>query len=279
MSMRWTRRVAAKLRVIFRGARAEDDRQREIATHLGMLEEEFLEQGLTPEEARRQAHLKLGNPTVIREEARRISGIAWLENLGRDIHYALRQFRRSPDFTVAAVLTLALGIGAAAAMFSVLDGVVLRPLPYKNPGQIVRIGPVAPAGYWQPASWPEYQDMRRLNTDFSVIAGMGYGGGVTLTQNGHAIYLHAVQGTDNFFQLLGFCLSWAEPACRGKIIPAGMTSSSSAMESGGRISGAERTLSVRRFIWTARPTPLSESCRLGFECCSMRRMWFTRRCI
>ncbi|MFZ0664089.1 MAG: ABC transporter permease [Acidobacteriaceae bacterium] len=197
------RRLAARFRSLLGGARAEQDREREIASHLSLLEEEFLKQGLAPEEARRQAHLKLGNPTVIREEVRRMSSIVWLENLGRDIRYALRQLRRSPGFTIAAVLTLALGIGAAAAMFSVLEAVVLRPLPYRNADRIVFIKTKASAGYQQSESWPEYQDMRRLNSKFSVVAGMGNGGGVTLTQNGHAVYLHAVQGTDNFFDLYG----------------------------------------------------------------------------
>ena len=126
-----------------------------------------------------------------------------MHTLLQDTRYALRQLRKAPGFALAAVLTLALGIGAAAAMFSVIDAVILQPLPYRNVERIVEIDTKAAANYNQPESWPEYQDMRRLNSTFSAFAGMGYGGGVTLTQGNQAIYLHAVHGTDNFFDLYG----------------------------------------------------------------------------
>lgn len=126
-----------------------------------------------------------------------------LESLGRDLRYAVRQLRRTPGFTAVAIATLALGIGATAAMFSVVDAVVLKPLPYPNAARIVRIDTTASAGYSQPESWPEYQDMRRMAKTFSQVVGIGYGGGVTLRHGGQAVYLHAVQGTDNFFDLYG----------------------------------------------------------------------------
>jgi len=132
-----------------------------------------------------------------------MNSFTFWENRWRDLNYAVRQLRKSPAFTITAVLTLALGIGAAAAVFSVLEAVVLSPLPYKNVDRIVRIKTQAAANYEQPESWPEYQDMRRLNSTFSVLAGVGFGSGVTLTQGSQAIYLHAVQGTDNFFDLYG----------------------------------------------------------------------------
>lgn len=126
-----------------------------------------------------------------------------MQTLLYDVRYALRQLRKAPAFTLVAVLTLALGIGAAAAMFSVIDAVILQPLPYKNADRIVRIQTKAAANYQQPESWPEYLDMRRLSSTFSVLAGSGNGGGVTLTQGSQAIYLRAVRGTANFFDLFG----------------------------------------------------------------------------
>jgi predicted permease len=127
-----------------------------------------------------------------------------MTTLLKDVRYALRQLRKSPGFTVTAILTLALGIGATAAMFSVIDAVVLHPLPFRDVDRIVQIKMKAAANYEQPASWPEYQDMRRLATTFSALAGVGgRGDGVTLTRGNQAIYLHAVQGTDNFFQIYG----------------------------------------------------------------------------
>ncbi|MGC2160973.1 MAG: ABC transporter permease [Silvibacterium sp.] len=197
------RRFFARVLGFFQNAGKEEEHERELASHLALLEEDFLSRGLSQEEARRQAYIRLGNPTVIREGVWEMHRFAWLENADRDIRYALRQLRKSPGFTITAVLTLAVGIGAAAAMFSVLDAVLLRPLPYKNVDRIVRINTRAAADYQQPESWPEYQDMRRQNSMFSVVAGVGNGGGVTLTQGSQAIYLHAVQGTDNFFDLYG----------------------------------------------------------------------------
>jgi putative ABC transport system permease protein len=202
------RRFFARLQGLFRSsgadARSSGDREREIASHLALLEEEFAKQGVTPEEARRQAHLRLGNPSAIREEVKQMNSFSSVENLRRDLSYALRQLRKSPGFAITAILTLALGIGAAAAMFSVLDTVLLRPLPYKNADRIVRIIMKTAANLnLQNVSWPEYQDMRRLNKTFSAVVGTPNGGGVTLSQGGQAIYLHAVQGTDNFFDMYG----------------------------------------------------------------------------
>ena len=126
-----------------------------------------------------------------------------MQTLFYDIRYALRQLRKSPGFAITAILTLALGIGSAAAMFSVIDAVILKPLPYRDVDRIVEISTKAAANYAQPESWPEYQDMRRQNSTFSVLAGTTYGGGVTLTQGSQAIFLRGVQGTDNFFDLYG----------------------------------------------------------------------------
>jgi predicted permease len=199
----WARRLAARVRGVFRDGRRDADREREIAAHLALMADDLANKGMTPEEALRQAHIRLGNLTLIREEVRQMGSVPVLENLGRDVSYAMRQLRRSPGFAVTAVLTLALGIGAVAAMYSVLDAVVLRPLPYKNADRIVWIKTKAAAGYQQSESWPEYQDMRRMNKTFRDVVGTGYGGGVTLTEGGRAIYLHAVQGTDNFFDMYG----------------------------------------------------------------------------
>lgn len=126
-----------------------------------------------------------------------------MQSIWNDLRYAVRQLRKAPGFTFAAVLTLALGIGAVTAMFSVIDGVMLHPLPYNGTDRIMQIRMRAAAGYTQPASWPEYLDLRRLTHSFSALVGVGNGGGVTLTQGNQAIYLHAVQGTDNLFDLYG----------------------------------------------------------------------------
>ncbi len=126
-----------------------------------------------------------------------------MSNLWNDLRYALRQLRKSPGFAVTAVLTLALGIGTATAMFSVLDAVLLHPLPYKSADRIVSMITHSPEGFVQPASWPSYLDMRKLNKSFRAFAGVSTGAGVTLTQSNQALYLPATHGTDNFFEVFG----------------------------------------------------------------------------
>jgi putative ABC transport system permease protein len=192
-----------KLLRYFRRRQWDQERASELESHLAHEIDDNLARGLTPDEACRQAHIRLGNPVLVREEIWQMNSFMFAENLWRDLRYTIRQLRRSPGFAVTAILTLALGIGTTAAMFSVIDAVVLRPFPYKNADRIVRINTRAAAGFSQPESWPEYQDMRRMNSSFSVVAGIANGGGVTLNDGAQAIYLHAVQGTDNFFDLYG----------------------------------------------------------------------------
>jgi putative ABC transport system permease protein len=120
-----------------------------------------------------------------------------------DWKYAWRQLRKSPGFAAAVVATLALSIGITAAIFSVLYAMMIRPLPYHDPDGIVVLAPRSPQGYTQPASYPEYLDWRRMNHGFVALA--GYNGYQTVNFEGPAgpVALHAVQGTDNFFEVFG----------------------------------------------------------------------------
>lgn len=191
------------LRRFFRRRQWDQERAHELESHLTHEIDDNLARGMTPEEARRQARIKFGNPTLVREEIWQMNSFVVPENLGRDMRYAFRQLRKSPGFTVTAVLTLALGIGATAAMFSVLDAVLLHPLPYNGVDRIVTVEETHPSmsAAGLPVSWPEYDDMRRLNTSFRTLAGTAPSSGVTLTQGSHAIYLPATKATDNFFDV------------------------------------------------------------------------------
>jgi len=135
----WARRLIARFRGLFGDSRMEEERAREIATHLALLEEDFRNKGMTPREARRQAYIRLGNATVIREEVQQMNSVPSLENLGRDVVYALRQLRKSPGFAFTAILTLALGIGASTAIFSVVNPILFEPLPYPHANRIMMI--------------------------------------------------------------------------------------------------------------------------------------------
>jgi predicted permease len=121
-----------------------------------------------------------------------------------DLRYALRQLRKSPGFTLTAVLTQALSVGVATAVFCVIDNVILRPLPYANPDKIVVIQSSSRSGYTQPASWPSYQDERAQAHSFAALAGcFPYLKTTMDTQSSGPVSLSSVRGTDNFFEVFG----------------------------------------------------------------------------
>jgi len=151
--------------------RAKDDRLREeIEAHIALQTAENLRAGLSPVEARRQAILKFGGVEAIKEEYRAERGLPFIETLLQDLRYAIRMLRKNPGFTTVAVLTLALGIGASTAVFSVVDAVLLRPLPYPNPRQIVRVWEQAPDGHRMSLTDPNYEDFRAQNHTLSGLA-------------------------------------------------------------------------------------------------------------
>ena len=117
----------------------DQERARELETHLQMETDSNLERGLSPEEARRAAHLKLGNPSVILDEIHRMNSLGLLETLWHDVRFGCRMLARNKGFTAVAVLTLALGIGANTAIFSVVNATLIRPLPYANASRLVMV--------------------------------------------------------------------------------------------------------------------------------------------
>ena len=126
-----------------------------------------------------------------------------MTGLRQDLAYALRQLRKSPGFAVIAVSTLALGIGATAAMFSVIDAVLLRPLPYNNVDRIVDVQTLSALRSQQPISWPAYLDMRKLATSFDALAAYEDYWGMTLAAGERTEYLNVTQGSDNLFDVFG----------------------------------------------------------------------------
>jgi putative ABC transport system permease protein len=139
-----------------------------------MLVEENLRRGMSADEARRHAALKLGNDSRIREEYRDQAGLPFLEVLMQDVRYGLRTLRKSPAFAAVAVITLALGIGANAAIFSVVNGVLLQPLPYEDPGRLVYVFSSAPARGLQDfgTSPPDFRAMRERNRTLASLSAM-----------------------------------------------------------------------------------------------------------
>src|SRR2546427_10511605 len=137
--MRWTDRLASARRSLFGRERVESELDAELQFHLDQQIEEHIAAGMDANEARSLAGRSLGGLIQVEEQCRDSLGLTLVDDLSQDVRYALRTMARNPSFTIAAVVTLALGIGATTAIFSVVDAILMRPLPYKNSGRIVRI--------------------------------------------------------------------------------------------------------------------------------------------
>ncbi|HEV2419590.1 MAG TPA: ABC transporter permease [Terriglobia bacterium] len=151
----------------------DEERGRELASYLETETEENIARGMTRGEARRAAHIKLGNATRIREEIYEMNSIGFLETLWRDLRFGARTLRKSPGFTAVAVLTLALGIGANSAVFSAIDAILLRPLPFPEGDQLMRISQynakvTNPTPFVAPV---RLEDWNRMNSTFQAITG------------------------------------------------------------------------------------------------------------
>ena len=186
-----------------RRERMMDDLNRDIREHIEMETQDNIDRGMPPEEARYAAVRKFGNVTRVKEDTRDVWSFAWLEQLGQDIRYALRMLRKAPGFTAVAVLTIALGIGATTAIFSLVDATLLHPLPYPQPEQLVRVEDDLPGVGAQDVgmSVPEWHDLQRSGI-FEYVSLAVYGP-VNLTGSSQPTRARYSGVAPNYFALLG----------------------------------------------------------------------------
>jgi len=193
-----------RLLFYLRRDRFDRELEEEMRFHLEMKAEENLAAGISQEEARYAAQRQFGNQTLLREVSRDMWGVRSIETLFQDLRYGVRMLLKNPGFTLIAVFTLALGIGANTAIFSVINGVLLKPLPYREPDRIFQVLRRYPSGMSGPLSATKFSFYRQHNQTFEGLAACDvFGAGVNLFVGAEAHFVSSLQVSADFFPVLG----------------------------------------------------------------------------
>src|SRR2546429_522411 len=201
----WLYTIPLRLRSLFRWAQADQELDDELRDHLERKTQEYVAQGMTQEEAHRRARLDLEGIEQTKEKCRDARRVNWIQDFMQDLRYGLRMLRKSPGFTAAAILTLALGIGANSAIFSMVNALVLRPLPVDTPNEVASLAS-QPHGFGSSNgfSYPDFEDIRDQTTSvFRDMTGMqpSHMDGFSMNDQSQPIWMSYV--TTNFFQVIG----------------------------------------------------------------------------
>ena len=184
--------------------RKDQDLAEEIESHLSHAQDANAARGLSPEEARRQAHVRFGNPRATRERVWRYRSIPWLEDLWRDLRFALRGLRKTPGFTIIAVLVIAVGIGVNTAVFSVINTVLLKPHTYPDPQALVELRNTSAQGSFPGANIPKFNLWRQQTNIFQQVAAYDFGGaGLNITGGDHPEQVQGMHVSADYFALFG----------------------------------------------------------------------------
>ncbi|MBO0800529.1 MAG: ABC transporter permease, partial [Blastocatellia bacterium] len=198
----YLRALKARLRGLFGGRNADREFADEIQGHIELLTERYIRRGMTRDEAASTARRQFGNLTMLKEDNREMRGIRFIETTYQDLRYGLWMLRRNPGFTFVAVLTLALGIGANTAIFSVVNAVLLRPLPYYDPQRLVWVTEGIRFVGDENTSDNDYYTWQAQSKTFEHLVAY-YSGGIYLTGRGEPALLQSIRATANLLPALG----------------------------------------------------------------------------
>ena len=191
---------------LLRKEQMDEQLEKELRFHLEQHAADLMARGHDPEEARRHARLALGGTAQVKEQCRDTRGTRWLEDLWQDFRYAVRTLQQRPGFAAVALLTLGLGIGATTVMFTVVNGVVLKPLSYPEPDRLVTVhGRTDQYGEQWGFSYLEFLDCQSQSRSLGPIAAWTYSG-ATLSEPGDAEYVDGRQISSELFSVLGISL-------------------------------------------------------------------------
>ncbi len=193
--MRWIYKFPLRLRSMFFKAKADAELSGELQFHLEHQIEQNIATGMTTEEARSAALREIGGLAQIEEQCRESRRVTWFDHSLQDLRFAMRAWRRNPGFTLVLVMTLALGIGANTAIFSLIDGILLRPLPFPHPEQLVN------AAYTGPVPTGAVVGFQQRLKDTEIAADTW--SGFNLVSDGNAVRIQGSEVTSNWFTLLG----------------------------------------------------------------------------
>jgi predicted permease len=186
--------VIAWLRRLLRGIALERELDAELRDHLERHAADLVRSGLSPQDARRQSLMTLGGLEQAKEDCRQARGTMLVEQTGRDIVFALRQLRRQPTFSATVILTLVLGIATSTSMFAIVNGVLLRPLPYAEPDRLVSVSNVGYRGV--------YLELRQ-RSETMALGGFSQAAAMSLTSHGDPIRLRVAAADAHFFDVIG----------------------------------------------------------------------------
>jgi len=186
----------------WRRNRLEEQLEKELRFHLDQHASDLIARGLSPAQAKREARIALGGPEQVKQQCREARGTRWVEELLQDTRYALRSFRHKPGFAAITVLISALGIGATTVMFTVINSVLLKPLPFSEPARLVVLhGFLEHLGEFWGFSYPDFKDIHQQSRNLAV-AGWTYTGG-TIGAPGEPQYVDGRRISADLFPILG----------------------------------------------------------------------------